>query len=94
MPGFMPRLSHRQSVLLRQFLQRHLRPCADVLDDFGCRERAEAARVLVTGAAHQSEQKSRCEQVTTSLENAMAYTGKPFACASSLSDTCGRAPMC
>jgi len=30
---------HRQSRLLRQFLQRHLRPRADVLDHFGCGER-------------------------------------------------------
>jgi hypothetical protein len=34
-----PNLSHRQSVLLRQFLQRHLRPRADVLDHLGRRKR-------------------------------------------------------
>ena len=53
---------HRQPVLLRQFLQRHLRPCADVLDHFGCRERTEPADVLMTGAAHQAEQESGGEQ--------------------------------
>ena len=31
---------HRQPVLLCQILQRGLRPCADVLDHFGRRERA------------------------------------------------------
>jgi len=32
---------NRQSVLLRQFLQRHLRPRADVLNHFGGRKRAQ-----------------------------------------------------
>ena len=41
--GREPRALHRQPALLRQLLQRHLRPRADVLDHFGGRERAELA---------------------------------------------------
>ena len=40
MRGEVKKALHRQSVLLRQVLQRHLRPGADVLDHFGRRERA------------------------------------------------------
>src|SRR6476646_1061930 len=59
----LPKLN-RQSVLLRQFPERYLRPRTDVLDHLGCRKRPEAARVLVTGAAHETEQKSRRKQIT------------------------------
>ncbi len=55
--------SDRQAVLLRQFLQRHLRPRADVLDHFGGGERAQPAGGLMAGAAHQAEQESGGEQV-------------------------------
>src|SRR5260370_22512644 len=36
---------HRQSILPRQFLERHLRSRADVLDHFGRRERAEPSGI-------------------------------------------------
>jgi hypothetical protein len=49
---------HRQSVLPRQLLQRHLRPCADVLDHFGCRQRAEPAAHLMARAADEAEQEA------------------------------------
>ena len=54
---------HRQSVRLRQFLQRRQRPCADVLDHFGRGERSQPAGIFMTGAAHQTEQKSGGEQI-------------------------------
>src|SRR4051794_41945439 len=54
---------NRQPVLLRQLLQRHLRPRADVLDHFGGGERAEPAAIFMAGAAYQAEQESRGEQV-------------------------------
>ncbi len=53
---------HRQPVLLRQFLQRYLRPCADVLDHFGRGERTAPAGGLMAGAAHQAEQEAGGEQ--------------------------------
>src|ERR1700716_1757358 len=40
---------NRQAVLLRQILQRHLRPGADVLDHFGGGERAETAGIFMAG---------------------------------------------
>src|SRR5882757_8593816 len=60
--GLLERLN-RQPVLLRQFLQRNLRPCPDMLDHFGGGECAEAAGIFMTGVAHQAEQESGGEQV-------------------------------
>ena len=54
---------YRQPVLLRQLLQRHLRPRADMLDHLGGRQRAEPAGILVAGIAHQPEQESGGEQI-------------------------------
>jgi hypothetical protein len=55
--------SHRQPILLRQFLQRGLRPRADVLNDFCRGERPQPPGVFVAGAAHQPEQKSGGKQI-------------------------------
>jgi hypothetical protein len=55
---------HRQSVLLRQFPQRDLRPRADVLDHFGRGERAQAPGILISCAARQPEQKAGGEQAS------------------------------
>ena len=54
---------HRQPVLPRQLLQRHLRPRADVLDHLGRRQRAEPARRLIAGVADQAEQEAGGEQI-------------------------------
>src|SRR6266700_1839872 len=54
---------NRQPVLLRQILQRHLWPGADVLNHFGGGECAEAAGVLMTGVADQADQESGGEQI-------------------------------
>src|SRR5882724_10008018 len=54
---------NRQPVLLGQFLQRNLRPGADVLDHFGGGERAEAAGIFMAGVTHQAEQETGGEQI-------------------------------
>src|ERR1700752_2410988 len=52
-----------QAVLLRELLQRHLRPRADVLDDFCRGQRAEPAGILVTDTARKAKQKAGREQI-------------------------------
>jgi len=49
---------HRQPVLLRQLLQRNQRPRADVLDHLGRGKRAQPSGILISGVAHQTEQKA------------------------------------
>ena len=56
-------LLNRQPRLLRQFLQRHLRPRADVLDHFGGRERAKPAGIFMAGVTHQAEQEAGGEEI-------------------------------
>ena len=70
--------SDRQPVLLRQFLQRDLRPRADVLDDFGRRQRAEPAGVFVarrraparTGIRRRTDRRRRWYRPASSIGNA------------------------
>ena len=57
------RALNRQPALLRQFLQRHLRPRADVLDHFGGRERAELAALLVRQIAREAVQEAGREEI-------------------------------
>ena len=55
--------SNWQAILLRQFLQRDLRPRANVLDDFGGSERTQPPGVLMANTAGKAEQESRREQI-------------------------------
>src|SRR5215218_844580 len=55
---------HRQPVLPRQLLQRHLRPRADMLDHLGRGERPEPAGRFIARVADEAEQEAGGEQVT------------------------------
>src|SRR3954464_3498222 len=54
---------HGQSALPCEFLQRHLRTRADVLDHFGGCERAELAALLERQVARQAIQEAGSEEV-------------------------------
>src|SRR6185503_16358698 len=58
-----PNGSYRKPVLAREVFQRRLGPRAEMLDHFGCRERAELRRGPVVFAARKSDEKSRREQI-------------------------------
>src|SRR5579859_398210 len=55
----------RQAILLRQRLQRDLRPRANVLDDFGGSERAQPPGILVAKAARKAKQEACREQIAS-----------------------------